>query len=504
MDIDTKTIKEYTLTMEQPIAHCARMRNTTKRKRRMAEVFYTNSIEKGGIFKMKKKVISTLLCASMVAAMLTGCGNNAANSGNATSGNAAGQDAAADNNATAEADTGAVESGDTAAASEDAVANLIAATEGPVDLTVWCSELEAYQTVMAQLVDEFKAAYPDVEFNITIGAESEADCKDDLLNDVEAGADVFVFADDQINELVQAGALNPVSTTFTYDLNGAYAEGILDAASMNGQLYAYPLSASNGYFLYYNTEFISDEAAGSWESLVEAAEASGKKVGIDIGNVWYTYGFFSGAGLTATLADDGVNTVCDWNSTTNSPTGAEVAEAVMNICSSDAVINIASEDAMSMVQTGDLVAYIDGTWDANTVKEAYGDGYAAAKLPTFQAGGQTVQMGSFAGYKFVGVNAYSDFPGWAMLLAEYITSEESQVKIYKATADGPANTAAAAQVSSPEIEALAAQSEFADLQRVGGNFWESGNTLGVTLFEGTDDVQAALDEAVAGITNPVQ
>lgn len=452
---------------------------------------------------MKRKVISTLLCASMVAAMLAGCGNNAANSTN--SGNNAANTDAADTDAETVADTSAAESTDAgAAASEDAVANLIAATEGPVDLTVWCSELEAYQTVMAQLVDEFKAAYPDVEFNITIGAESEADCKDDLLNDVEAGADVFVFADDQINELVQAGALNPVSTTFTYDLNEAYAEGILDAASMDGQLYAYPLSASNGYFLFYNTEYITDEDAASWESLVAAAEASGKKVGFDFGNVWYTYGFFSGAGLTATLADDGVNTVCDWNSTTNSPTGAEVAEAIMNICSSDAVINVNSADAMSMVQTGDLVAYVDGTWDANTVKEAYGDGYAAAKLPTFQAGDQTVQMGSFAGYKFVGVNAYSDFTGWAMLLAEYITSEESQVKIYEATADGPANTAAASQASSPEIEALAAQSEFADLQRVGGNFWESGNTLGVTLFEGTDDVQAALDEAVAGITNPVQ
>ncbi|MBO5524963.1 MAG: extracellular solute-binding protein, partial [Roseburia sp.] len=208
---------------------------------------------------MKRKVISTLLCASMVAAMLAGCGNNAANTTNSGN-NAANTDAAADTDAETVADTSAAESTDTdAAASEDAVANLIAGTEGPVDLTVWCSELEAYQTVMAQLVDEFKAAYPDVEFNITIGAESEADCKDDLLNDVEAGADVFVFADDQINELVQAGALNPVSTTFTYDLNEAYAEGIIDAASMDGQLYAYPLSASNGYFLFYNTEYITDE-----------------------------------------------------------------------------------------------------------------------------------------------------------------------------------------------------------------------------------------------------
>jgi arabinogalactan oligomer/maltooligosaccharide transport system substrate-binding protein len=441
---------------------------------------------------MKKKVLSVLLAAAMTTTLFAGCGSSSDDS----SANASGSDTQA------AADV-ADESGDSTD-STDPIANLIAATEGTVSLTVWCSELEAYQNVMADLVEQFKAAYPDVDFDITIGAESEANCKDDLLNDVEAGADVFVFADDQINELVTAGALNPVSTTFTYDLNDAYGEGTLNAASVDGQLYAYPLSASNGYFLFYNSEYITEEDAQSWESLIAAAEAAGKKVGFDFGNVWYTYGFFSGAGLTATLADDGVNTVCDWNSTTNSPTGAEVAQAIVDLCSSDAVISVGSADAMSMIPDGDLVAYVDGTWDANTVKEAYGDNYAAAKLPTFTAGGQEVQMGSFAGYKFVGVNAYSDFTGWAMLLAEFITSEDSQVAIYNATADGPANTAAAAQASSPELEALAAQSAYADLQRVGGNFWSSGNTLGATLFEGTDDVQAALDEAVAGITAPVE
>jgi arabinogalactan oligomer/maltooligosaccharide transport system substrate-binding protein len=441
---------------------------------------------------MKKKVLSVLLAAAMTTTLFAGCGSSSDDS----SADATGSDTQA------AADV-ADESGDSTD-STDPIANLIAATEGTVSLTVWCSELEAYQNVMADLVEQFKAAYPDVDFDITIGAESEANCKDDLLNDVEAGADVFVFADDQINELVTAGALNPVSTTFTYDLNDAYGEGTLNAASVDGQLYAYPLSASNGYFLFYNSEYITEEDAQSWESLIAAAEAAGKKVGFDFGNVWYTYGFFSGAGLTATLADDGVNTVCDWNSTTNSPTGAEVAQAIVDLCSSDAVISVGSADAMSMIPDGDLVAYVDGTWDANTVKEAYGDNYAAAKLPTFTAGGQEVQMGSFAGYKFVGVNAYSDFTGWAMLLAEFITSEDSQVAIYNATADGPANTAAAAQASSPELQALAAQSAYADLQRVGGNFWSSGNTLGATLFEGTDDVQAALDEAVEGITAPVE
>jgi arabinogalactan oligomer/maltooligosaccharide transport system substrate-binding protein len=443
---------------------------------------------------MKKKVLSVLLAAAMTTTLFAGCGSSSDDS----------SADATDSDTQAAADAATTDESGDSTDSTDPVANLIAATEGTVSLTVWCSELEAYQTVMADLVEQFKAAYPDVDFDITIGAESEANCKDDLLNDVEAGADVFVFADDQINELVTAGALNPVSTTFTYDLNDAYGEGTLNAASVDGQLYAYPLSASNGYFLFYNSEYITEEDAQSWESLIAAAEAAGKKVGFDFGNVWYTYGFFSGAGLTATLADDGVNTVCDWNSTTNSPTGAEVAQAIVDLCSSDAVISVGSADAMSMIPDGDLVAYVDGTWDANTVKEAYGDNYAAAKLPTFTAGGQTVQMGSFAGYKFVGVNAYSDFTGWAMLLAEFITSEDSQVAIYNATADGPANTAAAAQASSPELQALAAQSAYADLQRVGGNFWSSGNTLGATLFEGTDDVQAALDEAVEGITAPVE
>jgi arabinogalactan oligomer/maltooligosaccharide transport system substrate-binding protein len=319
--------------------------------------------------KMKKKVLSVLLAAAMTTTLFAGCGSS---SDDSSSSDATGSDT----QAAADAATTDESGDDTSAA--DPVANLIAATEGTVSLTVWCSELESYQTVMADLVEQFKAAYPDVDFDITIGAESEANCKDDLLNDVEAGADVFVFADDQINELVTAGALNPVSTTFTYDLNEAYGEGTLNAASVDGQLYAYPLSASNGYFLYYNTAYISEEDAQSWESLIAAAAAAGKKVGFDFGNVWYTYGFFSGAGLTATLADDGVNTVCDWNSTTNSPTGAEVAQAIVDLCASDAVVSVGNTDAMTMMANDELVAYVDGTWDANTVKEAYGDNYAAA------------------------------------------------------------------------------------------------------------------------------
>lgn len=440
---------------------------------------------------MKKKVLSALLCASMVATMVAGCGGS--------------DDAAADSNtdgAAAPAATEEAAADDTAAdstdASADAVANLIAATDGTVTLELWCSETDAYQTTMAELVDGFKATYPDVDFDITIGAVSESDCKDRILEDVEAAADVFVFADDQLNDLVTAGALQSVDATFTYDPAETNAASTVEAASKDGKLYAYPLTASNGYFLYYNSEVFTEEDVQSWESLTAAAEAAGKKVGMDVGNGWYIYGFFAGAGCNLSMNDDQSNT-CDWNN----ETGVAVAESIQNIASSSAFISVGDADAQAMLPDGDLAAYVSGTWDSGIFAENYGNGYAATKLPTFDVNGTATQMGSYAGYKFVGVSAYSEFPGWSMLLAEYLTSEDSQAKIAETTGEGPANTVAAATISSPALSALAAQAEFADQQVVGGNFWDPAASLGASLVEGTDDIQGLLDAAVEGITQPV-
>ena len=121
-------------------------------------------------------------------------------------------------------------------ASDDAIANLIAATDGTVDIQLWCSELEAYQTVMKELTDKFQEQYSDVDFNITIGAVSEADAKDKILEDIDAAADVFVFADDQVNDLVNAGALQEVAATYTYDPKETNSAATVAAATKDGKL----------------------------------------------------------------------------------------------------------------------------------------------------------------------------------------------------------------------------------------------------------------------------
>ena len=43
---------------------------------------------------------------------------------------------------------------------------------------------------------------------------------------------------------------------------------------MGGSLYAYPLTADNGYFLYYNKAYFSEEDIQSLERMLELAERS--------------------------------------------------------------------------------------------------------------------------------------------------------------------------------------------------------------------------------------
>ena len=115
-------------------------------------------------------------------------------------------------------------------------------------------------------------------------------------------------------------------------------------------------------------------------------------------------------------------------------------------------------------------------------------------------------MASFSGCKLIGVNAYSRHPEWAARLAEHITSEANQRLRFQLRGQGPANVRAAASPevqASPAIAALLAQSEFSQLQRVGGKFWDPVTEFAGNMARGNPsgaDLQAQLDHLVEGVT----
>ena len=78
-----------------------------------------------------------------------------------------------------------------------------------VALTVWGAEED--EALLQQIFASFKAHYAgQADFQITYQPQSESNCKDVLLGDLEGGADVFAFADDQVAALAAAGGLDPI------------------------------------------------------------------------------------------------------------------------------------------------------------------------------------------------------------------------------------------------------------------------------------------------------
>jgi len=201
-----------------------------------------------------------------------------------------------------------------------------------------------------------------------------------------------------------------------------------------------------------------------------------------------------------------VTNYCDWNSTAGSIKGVDVAAGMLAIAQSPAFVSMTNGDFIAAVQEGSVIACVSGVWDAATLKEAWGENYAATKLPTYTCGGQQVQMASFSGYKMVGVNAYSANTEWAMKFADWITNEANQNLRFELRELGPSNSNAAASDAvsqAPAIQALLKQSEFASLQRVGNNYWAPAQTFGETLAAGNPggkDLQTLMDETVEGIT----
>ncbi len=372
-----------------------------------------------------------------------------------------------------------------------------------VELTVWGAEED--EALLEELFASFQNRYAgEASIRITYHPQSESNCKDAMLADLEQGADVFAFADDQLAALAAAGALDPIEDSDA--IRDANLPTAVEAASVAGTLYAYPLTADNGYFLYYNKAYFSEEDVQSLERMLAVAEERERLVSMDWSSAWYVYAFFGNTGLTVGLQEDGLTNYCTWNSTEGPIWGTDVARSMLNVAASPAFSNRPDTEFLRGVRDGSVIAGISGVWNAVAVEEIWGANTGAAKLPSFTCRGQQVQMASFSGCKLIGVNAYSKHPVWATRLAEWITSEESQTLRFQLRGQGPSNILAAESPevqASPAILALLAQSEFSQLQRVGGKFWEPVQVFSASMAAGNPGgvpLQEQLDRMVEGVT----
>lgn len=372
-----------------------------------------------------------------------------------------------------------------------------------VELVVWGAEEDT--ELMNQIIENFQIKHQNqADFQISYEVQGEAQCKDALIGGLEDGADVFTFADDQLNALAAAGALDPIRNAD--EIRSRNLSSAVEAATVNNQLYAYPLTADNGYFLYYNKQYITEEQLKTLDGILEAASANGKLFTMDWSSAWYVYSFFGNTGLQVGLNNDGITNYCTWNQADGEIRGVDVAQSMLGIAGNPGFANCTDEEFLSGVRDGSVIAGISGVWNSVAVKEAWGENTGASKLPTYSCNGSQVQMASFSGCKLIGVNAYSKHPKWAARLAEWITDEENQQLRFEMRGQGPSNIAAADSPEvrqSPAISALLEQSEYSQLQRVGGKFWDPVSKFAGSMAAGNpsgQSLQEQLDEMAEGIS----
>lgn len=423
---------------------------------------------------MKKKLLAVMLSGIMLTMMLSGCGSSQ--------------------------ETGAMQE---SADKETGSVQGEKLESGKVELTVWAEEKDF--EMVEGMIESFKQEYAgQADFEITLDAQGDDQTKNCLLGDIHNAADVFSLPDDQLLGMIAAGALSPVPNAD--EVGNANLADAVETASYKGTLFAYPYTADNGYFLYYNKEYLTSEDVKTMDGILAAAEAAEKKFSMEFDSGWYLYSFFGGTGLEFGLNEDGVTNYCNWNTTEGSIKGVDIAQALLNITASPAFKAQSDNDFIEDLETGEVIAGISGVWNAMLVKDAWGADYGACKLPTYTCAGKQVQMSSFKGYKMMGVNSYSDHVEWAHKLAEWLTNEENQTIRFKQKNQGPSNINAAASDEVNKVPAIAAvidQSQYGTLQRVGNLYWTPCTNFANIILAGNPDgkpLQDIMDTLVTGIT----
>ena len=371
---------------------------------------------------------------------------------------------------------------------------------GTYEVTLWVSELTGVAELTQQQIDAFEAANPGVVINASIEGVTEADAASKVVADVATAPDIYCFAQDQLVRLVQAAALAKPGKAAAEALKAANDASSLSAASVAGELYAYPMTSDNGYYMYYNKSIISEEDAESLEKLIAACEANNLKFRYALENAWYTASFFFATGCHSTWS---MNQDGDWTGIDddfNSAKGLIAMKGMQKLAQSTAY------DSNADIFT-DAGVIVTGIWNANNAKNHFGDNLGVTDLPSFTVDGTEYHLGSYAGTKLMGVKPQTDAKKAAVLskLAQWLTNEENQLARYNQFQWGPSNLAAQANDAVKANESLAAlqkQNAHAVVQgNIHGAWWDIAKVLGAEAKAATSeaDLQAALNDYTAAI-----
>ena len=383
-----------------------------------------------------------------------------------------------------------------------------------ITLTVWASQED--QAMVKEMCNAYAAAHPENSYKFLYGVQSESDAADKVLNDPESGPDVFSFASDQINKLIQAGALARIGGAILDEIKAVNSPESIDAATVTiageERTFAYPMTGDNTYFLYYDKSKLSEDDVKSLDKMLSVAAASGKQIAFKLyDDGWYLSSFFFADPTLyykVTYSDDLTEKAVEINY--DNANGLDVMKALRGYFANSALsANVDDSKILAGIQSGTIIAAVSGTWNEKQIKDVWGSNMAVTVMPTATIGGKEIQLNGYFGYKLIGVNGYSQNKAEAHKLALWLTNEQNQLLRFQTRGFGPTNKVAMASSEVRKdavISVVLKQAEYFRTQKgVPGAYWTPMASLtkqfaDVDPMTVTDaDLQALLDSLCAQI-----
>ena len=330
--------------------------------------------------------------------------------------------------------------------------------------------------------ERFAELHPEWDITFVYGVADEAGAAGTVSQDAEASADVFMFANDTLTTLTDAGALAKFGGKYADEIRATNSETLVDSLTLDDYIYGVPFT-TNTWFMYYDKSVFSEEDVKNLDTMLEKGVVS-----FPFTNSWYLPAFYFGNGCT--LFGDGTQE--ELGADFGGENAAAVTDYLIDLYNNPNFVVDADGSGMAGLRDGSINAIFTGSWDAASIQEILGDDMGVAALPTYTLNGEEKQMYAYAGSKAIGVNSNTEYPVQAVELAIYLGSAEAQQLHYELRNVIPCNTTLLADPAIAEDPLVSAQNDTFDRTSVlqpfvaaMSNCWTPVENMGKGIRNGT-------------------
>lgn len=366
-----------------------------------------------------------------------------------------------------------------------------------VKMVVWSpQEDQADANWLGKMCDAFNAEHPEWNITFEYGVCSEGDAKTKVAQDPTAAADVYMYANDHVGDLVAANAISEFGGKVLEEIKAANSQTMLDSVTYKDAVYGVPFTA-NTWFMYYDKRVFTEDDVKSLETMLSKG-----KVSFPVANGWYLGSFYVANGNTFygghNHEEDGIDFAGD--------KATAVTKYLVDLVKNPNFVNDADGSGIAGLAEGTVNAVFSGTWDYQNVADKLGaENVGAAQLPTIMIDGKEGQLKSFAGSKAIAVNPNTKDPQVAVALAAYLGSAKAQKEHYTmrkiipshvellsdadiqadVIANAQANTVANTSIMQPFVPAM------------GANYWGNAENMGKAILNGEVTADNAAEKTEA-------